>query len=90
MISGRLFNPWPAGAYGGVYIEPVNCAVWFFHGADDHSVPAHYSTDLFEAMQKLGAPVKLTVYPGLGHSSATWNKAYHDPDLYVWFLAQSK
>jgi len=33
MISGRLFNPWPAGAGGGVYIEPVNCAVWLFYGA---------------------------------------------------------
>lgn len=63
---------------------------WFFHGADDHSVPPRYSTDLFVAMQKLGAPVKLTIYPGLGHSSAAWTKAYSDPDLYAWFLTQSK
>lgn len=63
---------------------------WFFHGADDHSVPLRYSTDLCDAMQKLGAPVKLTIYPGLGHSSAAWNQAYSDPDLYTWFLAHSK
>jgi predicted esterase len=61
---------------------------WIFHGAVDATVPPRYSIDLFHALQKLGAPVKLTIYPGVGHGG--WDKTYSDPDLYTWFLAQSK
>jgi predicted peptidase len=54
---------------------------WFFHGDDDRTVPTRYSTDLVAALQKLGAPVKLTVYPGVGHGG--WDKTYGDPNLYA-------
>jgi predicted esterase len=61
---------------------------WIFHGADDMTVPASESIDLAQALQKLGAPVKLTVYPGVGHEK--WDVTYGDPALYSWLLAQSK
>jgi predicted esterase len=82
--------PLSAGENPGLAPRLKNMPAWFFHGADDHSVPPRYASDLVDAMQKLGAPVKLTIYPGLGHSSATWSKAYNDPDLYTWLLQQSK
>ena len=61
---------------------------WIFHGAEDDVVPVRYSIDLAHAMQKLGAPVKLTIYPGVGHGG--WDVTYSDPSLYAWFLQQSK
>ena len=61
---------------------------WIFHGADDDVVPTRLSVDLAHAMQKLGAPVKLTIYPGVGHGD--WDVTYRNPALYSWFLAHSK
>jgi predicted esterase len=61
---------------------------WIFHGDEDGVVPARYSVDIFHAMQKLGAPVKLTVYPGVGHSG--WDTTYDDPEFYAWLLQHSK
>jgi predicted esterase len=61
---------------------------WLFHGDIDTVVPTSYSTDLYHAMQKVGAPVKMTVYPGVGHWG--WQKTYSDPALYAWLLQQSK
>jgi predicted esterase len=61
---------------------------WFFHGADDEVVPAQMSQDLADALRRQGAPVKLTIYPGVGHEK--WDVTYANPALYSWFLSQSK
>ncbi|HEX4140539.1 MAG TPA: prolyl oligopeptidase family serine peptidase [Candidatus Methylacidiphilales bacterium] len=61
---------------------------WFFHGAEDDVVPPSMSIDLAHALQKLGAPAELTLYPGVGHG--TWDMTYNHPALYSWFLSQSK
>jgi predicted esterase len=61
---------------------------WFFHGGDDPVVPTTFSVNLEHAMQKLNAPVKLTVYPGVGHGD--WDKTYSDPQLYTWLLQHTK
>jgi predicted esterase len=61
---------------------------WIFHGDSDSVVPTRYSVDVFHAMQKAGAPVKLTIYPGVGHWG--WDKTYADPAFYAWLLQQSK
>ncbi len=61
---------------------------WFFHGADDEIVPAQMSQDLVDALRRQGAPVKLTVYPGVGHEK--WDVTYANPALYSWFLSHSK
>ena len=42
---------------------------------------------VFSVNTALGADVKLTIYPGVGHGG--WDKTYGDPALYAWFL-QSK
>jgi poly(3-hydroxybutyrate) depolymerase len=61
---------------------------WFFHGAEDETVPPSASIDLAHALQKLGAPAELTIYPGVGHGK--WDMTYNHPALYSWFLSQSK
>jgi predicted esterase len=65
-----------------------NMPDWLFHGADDNVVPASESIDLAHALQARGAPVKLTIYPGVGHGD--WAVTYSNPALYSWLLEQSK
>jgi len=61
---------------------------WVFHGSEDTVVPTRLSLAVVDAMEGFGAPVKLTVYPGLGHGG--WNMTYDNPALYTWFLQYSK
>jgi predicted peptidase len=61
---------------------------WFFHGTEDDTVAPSMSIDLAHALQKLGAPTELTLYPGVGHGK--WDMTYNHPALYSWFLSQSK
>ena len=57
---------------------------WAFHGTDDRVVPATESIRMVRALEALGAPVQLTLYPGVGHDS--WTQTYAKPELYEWFL----
>ena len=59
---------------------------WIFHGADDPVVPVEGSRKVSEAMKAVGAEVKYTEYPGVQHNS--WDKAYAEPELPNWLLAQ--
>jgi len=61
--------------------------VWIFHGADDTSVPVEGSRKIYAASKAAGANVRYTEYPGVGHNS--WDKAYAEPELMTWLLAQS-
>ncbi len=61
---------------------------WIFHGSEDDIVFTRYSIGVADAMRKLGAPVKLTIHPGVGHGG--WELAYHNPELYAWFLQHSR
>lgn len=60
--------------------------VWIFHGADDPAVPVEESRKMAAALQAAGGNVKYTEYPGTGHDS--WDKAYAEPELMEWLLAQ--
>jgi len=60
--------------------------VWIFHGDGDPSVPVEESRKMAEALKAAGANYKYTEYPGVGHNS--WEKAYAEPDLVPWLLAQ--
>jgi predicted esterase len=62
--------------------------IWFFHGAQDKVVPTSASADLAHALQKIGAPAELTIYPKVGHEK--WDATYGNPALYSWFLSQKK
>jgi len=78
--------PLSGGADPDVAARLKKMPTWIFHGDTDATVPPRYSVDAYNAMQKVGAPVKLTIYPGVGHGG--WQTTYSDPALYTWFLQQ--
>lgn len=59
-----------------------------FHGAKDQIVPVEESTSMVEALQAVGADVRLTVYPEADHDS--WSVTYANPDLYEWLLSHHR
>jgi predicted peptidase len=61
--------------------------VWMFHGDVDQAVPVEESRKMSEAIKAAGGNVKYTEYPGVNHNS--WDRAYAEPELVPWLLAQS-
>jgi len=62
--------------------------VWVFHGAKDRAVPPKDSQDMVDALKKLGANVKFTLYPNAEHDS--WTETYNNPEFYAWLLQQRR
>lgn len=62
--------------------------IWAFHGDADTVVPLEGHRRVAEAARAAGARLRFTVYPGVGHNS--WDKAYADPALEEWMLAQRR
>lgn len=62
--------------------------VWVFHGAKDDTVPVERSQELVDALKKLGAKPKLTIYPDAYHNS--WGQTYSNPELYEWLMQQTR
>jgi predicted peptidase len=62
--------------------------LWIFHGEKDDVVSVKYSKYMFDALQKINAPVKLTLYPEVFHDS--WKNAFADPDLMKWLFSNRK
>ena len=61
---------------------------WIFHGADDTVVLPSESRRMHEALQAVGAGVRLTVYEGVGHNS--WDRAYGEAELWEWLFRQRR
>jgi predicted peptidase len=61
--------------------------IWVFHGLLDDVVPAWQSGVLVDALRACPAEVKLTLYAEADHDDA-WKRAYDDPALSEWLLAQ--
>ncbi len=62
---------------------------WIFHGDADQVVRVAQSRQLSEALLAVGAPVKYTEYPGVGHVDAQI-KAFADSDLVKWLFQQRR
>ena len=64
--------------------------VWVYHGEDDAGIPHQQTADvLVDALRACGgAEVRYTLYPGVGHEA--WDRAYTNPALYDWLLAQER
>jgi predicted peptidase len=60
--------------------------IWAFHGAKDDTAPVENTREMVASLRALGSPIKYSEYPDLGHES--WNRAYAEPDLFRWLLAQ--
>lgn len=79
---------------GGAGVRWVQAArikhlpVWIFHGDKDGAVPVEFSIKMNDALKKIGAPVKLTIYPGVGHDS--WTQTYDNAEFWDWLFAQKR
>ena len=60
--------------------------VWMFHGADDPVIPVDQSRRMFHALRLHHGNVRYTEYAGAGHD--VWDRAYGEPELARWLLAQ--
>lgn len=62
--------------------------VWMFLGDADQAVPVEVPRKMFAALKALGADVRYTELPGVGHNA--WDPAYGRADLFGWLLKQKK
>jgi len=62
--------------------------IWAFHGGRDSSVPLWQDEIIVAALKACGSSLKFTVYDDAEHED-TWRKAYADPALFDWMLAQT-
>ena len=61
---------------------------WIFHGDADRVVDVRYSRAMEHHLRSLGAPVRYTEYPGVGHNS--WDPAFAEPDYLDWMFGQRR
>ncbi len=61
---------------------------WVFHGEADVVVPSKYSSQMVDALKRVGADVKYSLYPNVEHDS--WNNAFAEPELLSWLFSKSK
>jgi predicted peptidase len=76
------------GGDPGMVCRIGDMPAWVFHGAKDTTVLPQESTRMVEALEGCGGNVKFTLYPELEHDC--WTETYNNPELYEWFLEQSK
>jgi poly(3-hydroxybutyrate) depolymerase len=62
--------------------------VWLFHGADDNIVVPRQSDLMYSAGKTAGGNIRLWIYQGLRHDC--WTRAYNEPDLPRWLLANRR
>lgn len=72
-------------AIPGNICDLKNLPVWVFHGARDTNVLPAQSEEMVKALKACGGEVRFTLYPDADHS-ASWTRAYADPDVYTWLL----
>src|SRR5688572_16598378 len=61
---------------------------WLFHGAGDPTVPVTESRRLVAALKAAGGRPRYTEYQGVAHNA--WDRAFADPELATWLLAQRR
>lgn len=89
---------WGSSTYGCT-ISSRKIPVWAFHGDADKTIGISRQQAMIDAINNCTNPVAnpkalFSIYPGVGHNS--WDRAYstdhtyHNPNLYEWFLQNSK
>ena len=61
---------------------------WVFHGDADNVIPVEESRAMTDALRTAGAEIRYTEYEGVRHNS--WDRAYAEPELIPWLLAQRR
>lgn len=62
--------------------------IWIFHGDSDPAVPVRGSRQMVRALRDAGGSPRYTEVAGWGHD--IWTRAYQDPNVLRWLLAQKK
>jgi len=62
--------------------------IWIFHGEADEIVPVEESRRMAAALEAIGADVRFTELPGVGHNA--WDPAYDLDELPVWLFKQRR
>jgi len=69
--------------------EMAQLPVWLFHNEGDPTIESRYSHAMIDSLLKCGAAeVRSTFYQETTHNA--WSAAYHDAELYSWFLSHTK
>jgi len=82
----------PLGGYIYPFEVPENICdlkevpVWAFHGGNDFMVPVEVEQKLVDALNACGGNAQFTVKP----DAVVPSEEYSNPELYEWFLSQSK
>jgi predicted peptidase len=92
-VCGGIRAPWDRKPVeGDPWLDAAkkvkDLPIWIFHGAVDRTVPVSESQKMSAALKTLGADVRYTEYPGVGHDC--WDRAYDDPELAKWLFAQHR
>ncbi|MCB1318151.1 MAG: prolyl oligopeptidase family serine peptidase [Leptospiraceae bacterium] len=54
----------------------------------DDVIPLSETQRTVDALIAVGADIKLTIYPDVGHNIST--QTYNNPELYTWFLSHQR
>jgi predicted peptidase len=73
-------------AFVAARVHEQGVPVWIFHGADDAVIPADESRRMAAELRSLGADVRYTEYPQIGHNA--WDPAYGTEELWTWMLGR--
>ena len=77
---------------GGMWLQSAaplqNTPVWTFHGDADDVVPISATEQIVTELRSVGADVRFTRYPGVGHDS--WTETYENPEFYDWLLSHRR
>ncbi|SHG55646.1 Phospholipase/Carboxylesterase [Chryseolinea serpens] len=68
--------------------EASRVPFWLFHGEKDDVVAVENSRRMRDRLKELGAEVKYTEYPDVGHES--WINAFADTDLLPWLFFHNR
>lgn len=92
-VSGGVFWSYQPDRWRQVRTLPAEYAraigrtpTWIFHGADDPLVLPRQSQLMFDALKANGGDVRFWQYAGVKHN--VWDRAYSEPQLPRWLLAQ--
>ena len=76
--NGNIAAAVPIAGWGSTFQAPnlKDIPIWAFHGDNDKTISVNESIKMYDAINGLNPdlPMKLTVYPGVGHNS--WAKTY--------------
>jgi predicted peptidase len=78
----------PVSARGMTAVERLgNSAVWIFHGEED-VLPVEDARNMYDELKAIGANVRCTIYPDVGHDACT--PAMATEALWEWLLSQRR